>query len=103
MTSEAPVAPEHGKPWSPVWRQCCRSPSEAIERSCGQSCLRDHGDIDVTVTPAESAMSKAAYEIGSEQFGPELRLPYWDNTTSKVGSNLGGFIRCSMHRNDEVP
>jgi hypothetical protein len=60
--------------------------------------LGDYGDIDITVSPAESAMGEAAHEVESEQFGPELRLPEWHKAIGKTNrSNADGIISCSMH------
>src|SRR6516165_3936343 len=99
-----PVGPEHGKPSSPIVRQRCRLASQATERLRGESRLRDQSDIDVAVTQAKSPMGKAAHKIGSEQFGPERRLPNWNRVIDKIDrSCLGRRVRCLIHMSRRPP
>src|SRR5712692_9897316 len=106
--AEVPVGPKHRELRSPVGRQSCRAASYTIERARGQSPLGDQSDIDVAVASAETAMGKAANEIGAEKFGPERRLPQSDNATGKIhrgrsGGSFSGLVRHSLHDRDMGP
>jgi hypothetical protein len=82
--AEVPIGPEDRKLWSPIRRQRCRLFPRTIEQIKGQSALRNHSDIDVAVTLAESAMGKAADEIDSQEVWSECCLPEWDEATGEI-------------------
>src|SRR5215510_9447200 len=65
--AEVPIGPEHRKLWPPIRRQRYPMLPHTVEQIGGQSTLRHHRDIDVAVSPAEAAMSKAADEIDSQE------------------------------------
>jgi hypothetical protein len=51
--------------------------SHESERWSGQSRLHNHRCVHVAVAPTETGMGETANEVGSEQLGPERRLPIW--------------------------